>query len=181
MKTLMMTAMVAGCGLAVQALAAGCCAADKTTCTADKGKALCPAGACLADKATAPEAKTAVTKPVTKEAAINTEALASMLRAKVPLTALDARSGKYDDGRRVPGAKALSPTAKEEEVTALLPDKKALIVTYCAGLKCPASHMLSEKLRGMGYENVLEYQEGVEGWVAAGNAVEQATAAKGKE
>ena len=109
-----------------------------------------------------------------KEAVVNTEALAALIRTKVPVTVLDARTGKYDDGRRIPGAQTLSPEAKETEVTALLPDKQALIVTYCVGVKCPASHILGEKLRGLGYVNVLEYHEGIEGWTAAGNAVIQA-------
>ena len=129
--------------------------------------AVCPAGTCQA------KAAAAVAAPVAKEAVVNTEALAAMLRAKVPMTVLDARTGAFDDGRRVPGARMLAPTAKDAEVTALLPDKKALVVTYCTGLKCPASHMLGEKLRAMGYVNVLEYHEGIDGWAAAGNAVEQ--------
>ena len=131
--------------------------------------AVCPAGTCMA------QPTTPVVATVTKEAVVNTEALAAMLRAKVPMTVVDARTGKYDDGRRVPGAKALSPVATPEVVTAVLPDKTALVVTYCAGLKCPASHQLGEKLRSMGYVNVLEYHEGIEGWVAAGNTIEQAT------
>jgi hypothetical protein len=169
MKTLLMTTMVVGCLSTLQLMAAGCCGGDMATCKSDgKDAALCPAGVCPA------QAAATVTAPVVKEAVVNTEALAALLRAKVPMTLLDARSGKFDDGRRVPGAKTLSPTAKDEEVTALLPDKTALIVTYCVGLKCPASHMLGEKLRGMGYVNVLEYHEGIDGGVAAKNAVQPA-------
>jgi len=107
------------------------------------------------------------------EGVVNTEALATLLRMKVPVVVLDARAGKYDDGRRVPGAKTLAPTAEASEVTALLPDKEALVVTYCTNLKCHACHMLGDKLRGMGYKNVLEYHEGIEGWAAAGQKVEQ--------
>ena len=102
---------------------------------------------------------------------INTEALAAMLRQKVPMTVLDARSGKWDDGRRVPGAKALSPSAKDEEIAALLPDRAALIVAYCTSPKCPASAQLAKRLRGLGYTNVLEYHEGIEDWAAAGERV----------
>ena len=68
----------------------------------------------------------------------------------------------------------LVDTGFSAEVAAALPDKGALVVTYCAGLKCPASHLLGEKLRALGYKNVLEYHEGIEGWVAAGQKVEQA-------
>ena len=108
-----------------------------------------------------------------KEGAVNTAALVSMIRAKTPMTVLDARAGKYDDGNRIPGAKALAPDATEEQVAAMVPDKQALVVTYCVNLKCPASHMLGERLRQLGYTNVLEYHEGIEGWMAAGNEIEK--------
>jgi rhodanese-related sulfurtransferase len=173
MKKLLITSMTIGGLFAMQSVAAGCCGGAMKECKADKSKAICPTGTCEAEPA-ALAAAPAVKAPAAKEAVVNAEALAALLRAKVQLTLLDARSGKFDDGRRLPGAKALAPTAKDEEVTALLPDKTAMVVTYCAGLKCPASHMLSEKLRGMGYVNVIEYREGIEGWVAAGNVVEPA-------
>ena len=167
MKTIMMPIVVLVSMIAAQTAMAGCCGDATTGCKADGKDGVCPTGTCQAPVVT-PAAS-----PTTKEGVINTEALATLLRAKVPVTVLDARTGKFDDGRRVPGAKALAPTAKDEEVTAMLPDKKALVVTYCVGLKCPASHILGEKLRSMGYTNVLEYHEGIEGWVAAGNAVDQ--------
>jgi rhodanese-related sulfurtransferase len=129
----------------------------------------CPAGVCAAKPMAETPAATA------RVGLINTEALAAMLRQKVPMVVLDARSGKWDDGRRVPGAKALSPTAKDEEIAALLPDKAALIVAYCTNPKCPASAQLAKRLRGLGYTNVLEYHEGIEGWAAAGERVEQVT------
>jgi rhodanese-related sulfurtransferase len=90
------------------------------------------------------------------------------------MTVLDARAGKFDDGNRIPGAKTLAADAAAEKVTAMLPDKQALVVTYCANLKCPASSQLAKRLRQTGYSNVLEYHEGIEGWMAAGNSVEKA-------
>jgi len=109
------------------------------------------------------------------EAVINTAGLKALLQAKTPVTILDARTGKFDDGRRIPGAKALDPAASEAVIGSTLPEKTGLIVTYCAGLKCPASHLLGEKLRGLGYSNVIEYHEGIAGWVDAGNTVEKAS------
>jgi len=93
----------------------------------------------------------------THEAKINTAGLAVLIAAKTPLTMLDARSGKYDDGKRIPGAKSLSAASTDDEVKAMLPDKSALIVTYCQNLECPASPQLAEKLKKMGYKNVVEY------------------------
>jgi len=169
MKTIRMTTMALAGICAVQVAVADGSVGAMSECKADGKDAGCPAGVCQA------KASAMVPETVAKEAVVNTEALAALLRAKAPMTVLDARTGKYDDGRRVPGAKTLSPTATDAEVTALLPDKTALVVTYCAGLKCPASHMLGEKLRSMGYVNVLEYHEGIDGWVATGNAIQQAS------
>lgn len=87
-------------------------------------------------------------------------------------TVLDARTGKYDDGRRIPGARALDPKAEASEIAKMLPDKSAPIVTYCGGLTCPASETLAKRLKDLGYTNVREYPEGIQGWVDAGNAVE---------
>jgi len=85
---------------------------------------------------------------------------------------LDARSSKWDDGKRVPGAKSLSSSASEMEIVKMLPDKKQEIVTYCSNTKCPASKMLATKLVGMGYTNVSEFAPGIKGWVEAGKPVE---------
>lgn len=108
-----------------------------------------------------------------KTAVINTQGLAALVKAKAAVTILDARSGKYDDGRRIPGAQQLSPKADAKDVAKLLPDKHALIVTYCAGLSCPASKMLADHLKELGYANVIEYPQGIAGWAEEGNAVEQ--------
>ncbi len=110
-----------------------------------------------------------------KEGSVDTASLMAMMRAKTPMTVLDARVGQFDDGNRIPGAKALAPDAPAEKVTSMLPDTQALIVTYCVNLKCPASSLLAKRLRQLGYSNVLEYHEGIEGWIAAGNAVEKTT------
>jgi rhodanese-related sulfurtransferase len=58
-------------------------------------------------------------------------------------------------------------------VAEILPDKSELVVTYCANLKCPASRMLAAHLRKLGYKNVLEYPQGIDGWVASGYKVEK--------
>ena len=113
-------------------------------------------------------------KATNEEPTISTPALEVLLGSDVPPVLLDARTGKFDDGRRIPGAHSLSPTADAKEVAALVKSKDALVVTYCANVKCPASAHLAKHLRELGYENVLEYSPGIEVWVAAGNEVEKA-------
>jgi rhodanese-related sulfurtransferase len=86
----------------------------------------------------------------------------------------DARVGKYDTGERIPGAKSLSADSTAEEVAKAIPDKNASIVTYCANLQCPASAALAAHLKKLGYTNIMEYPEGIDGWKKAGNKVEKA-------
>ena len=106
---------------------------------------------------------------------IGTAALKTMIDSGVPLILVDARTGKYDDGRRIPGAMSLSPEATEQEIQNVLKSKEALVVSYCANLKCPASRALAVRLQGLGYQHVLEYPHGIEGWTEAGYAVTPAS------
>ncbi len=85
---------------------------------------------------------------------------------------LDARSGKWDTGERIPGAKSLNSASSAEEILKVLPDKNTKILTYCSNQKCPASKALAEKLLKMGYKNVSEYADGIQGWKEGGNRVD---------
>jgi rhodanese-related sulfurtransferase len=42
------------------------------------------------------------------------------------------------------------------------------IVVYCASAKCDSSAKGAEKLEAAGFTNVTKYEEGAEGWHAAG-------------
>jgi len=133
-------------------------------CGAPKGSAACKAGCAKAAANVAP-------KPAEYDATISTEGLAALLRARLPIALLDARTGKFDDGRRIPGAKSLSAAATAKQAAALIKGKDTLVVTYCSNLKCPASSYLAKRLATLGYKNVVEYRNGIEGWADAGNKV----------
>lgn len=105
-------------------------------------------------------------------AEISSESLKVLLESGVPLVLLDARSGKYDDGKRIPGAGSLNANSTKEEISEIIKDKNGLIVTYCSNLQCPASAALARHLKELGYSNVLEYRPGIAGWLEAGNQVE---------
>lgn len=97
--------------------------------------------------------------------AIDTATLKSWYEQNKTMTVLDARSKEYFDGTLLPNAKWLSAESSSEEIQAALPSKESLIVVYCAGTKCPASGYLADNLAAMGYTNVYEYSEGMEGWM----------------
>lgn len=141
----------------------------------------CPTGACAAS---APEPATPA-KPADHDhgsdvrldpavPTVSTAGLKALLDARVPLTLVDARSAKYDDGFRLPGAKYLPAGSSAADVRRALVLKNKLVVTYCANLQCPASAALAKQLHEMGYTSVIEYPYGIQGWREAGLAVEKA-------
>ena len=154
-------------GLVAATVEAGCGACGPAAKVKSCGAAC--AKACCAAKA----AKTVVEKP-DAAAEISTSTLKALIASKAEVHVLDARSGKWDDGKRIPGAKSLAAGVDKEKVSELLPSKDALVVTYCSNLKCGASRKLAKHLRSLGYENVLEYPEGIAGWIDAGQDVVKA-------
>lgn len=158
--------------LAAAIASAGCtsmcsmCGGKESSDSSAMGKMTCPAcgmpkGQCKCSMMTKPMAE------------INTAALKSLIDSGVELTLVDARTGKFDDGRRISNALNLSPEAEVEEIQRVLKSKDAMIVSYCANLKCPASRQLASRLTALGYKHVLEYPQGIEGWVNEGNAITQ--------
>lgn len=103
---------------------------------------------------------------------LNIEEVAKIVTSKSAII-LDARSGKWDNGQRIPGAKSLSSKSSDAEIAKMLPNKDAAILTYCNHTKCPASNMLVIKLKSLGYTNISEYPEGIKGWKAAGKSIEE--------
>lgn len=129
-------------------------------------KGLCPSGACSASNGLAGEEVKAE-----KVGTLSVNALDALLKSGVEVAVFDARSAKYDDGRRIPGAKSLTDKANAQEVAHAIPKKGQLVVTYCANPQCPASDRLAKHLLSLGYTNILELPPGIQGWVAAGKPV----------
>jgi rhodanese-related sulfurtransferase len=102
-------------------------------------------------------------------AVIDTAVLAVLVRSGIQMVLLDARG---EGGKKIPSSKSLEVKSTASEVEEIAGAKDSLVVTYCTDLHCPASRAMYKHLKDLGYENVLEYQDGVEGWEAAGYPVE---------
>jgi rhodanese-related sulfurtransferase len=148
----------------------GCCAMDKEK-VSDGQKPACQACLELGGMCKACVAKKGTTEMKEQQATIDTPALKVLLGAKVPLKVVDARGAEVD--QKIPGALALRADVDDETIAKALPEKDGLIVTYCASLACPASHMLATRLAKLGYRNVIEYPKGIKGWVEDGGEVEK--------
>lgn len=75
----------------------------------------------------------------------------------------------YDayESKHIPGSLHI-PTDEIEKVKDLIPDKGEEIVVYCANSDCDASPNAAEKLMDMGYESVIDFEQGLAGWRQAG-------------
>ncbi len=132
-------------------------------CAPGKDCATCPEGA----KASCDVNKKS--QQAAAEGRIDTDTLQKMIAAKHAMVILDARTAKFDDGKRIPGAKLVGPDLTDAQIAKLIPSKESMVVTYCGGLKCPLGDKLADKLRTQGYKKVVVYKEGISGWVQAGN------------
>jgi rhodanese-related sulfurtransferase len=165
MKKLVMSALVVMLGLG---LAGCCCMRCMTGHHAGSKSAGCMT---VCSKCGQPQGECKCGAPMTQLPVVGTAALKTMMDAGVPMIPVDSRTGKYDDGRRIPGAVSLSPVATEQEIQNVLKSKDALIISYCANLKCHASLMMGVRLQALGYTHVLEYPYGIDGWAEAGYPV----------
>jgi rhodanese-related sulfurtransferase len=103
---------------------------------------------------------------------IDAKVLKQRIDDKETITIVDARTAKYDDGNRIPGALHVPSDATDEQIAGALPEKDAAIVAYCSNTKCGASKALTKRLNDLGYVNVVVLPEGIAGWQEAGLPVE---------
>ena len=95
------------------------------------------------------------------------------------VTVLDALAGTYWEKQHLPGAIPLHADDVEQAHRELLPDRDALIVTYCSNPQCQNSQAVATKLEQLGYTNVRKYREGIEDWADAGLPLEAGEAGAG--
>jgi rhodanese-related sulfurtransferase len=85
---------------------------------------------------------------------------------------VEALPTPYYRHTHLPGALNLPPDRTAELAPALLPDRHAPIVVYCANPACPHAAATARALTDLGYTNVRDFAGGKEEWQAAGLPVE---------
>src|SRR5210317_674493 len=99
---------------------------------------------------------------------IEREALLRKLLSATRPILVEALPEKYYADQHLPGAINIPHDSVGELAPALLPDKDADIVVYCANLQCQDSHVAAHRLRSLGYRKVSVYRSGKQDWEAAG-------------
>jgi len=73
----------------------------------------------------------------------------------------------YKPEANIPGSKWIPVDTLTEKVANAMSKKDDVIVTYCGGLKCPASKQAAEKLVSLGFTHVSAFEGGLESWTEA--------------
>ncbi len=81
---------------------------------------------------------------------------------------VEALGPMYYADAHLPGAVNIPPDLAAELAPDLLPDRDALVVTYCSDGRCTGSAVLARRLLDLGYANVARYPGGKQDWIAAG-------------
>ena len=90
---------------------------------------------------------------------------------------LEALPEKYYRDGHLPGALYMPHDRVVALAPAVVPDKAAEIVVYCASETCRNSHIAARALEDLGYANVSVYVGGKKDWADAGLPVERDGAA----
>ncbi|MDJ0567507.1 MAG: rhodanese-like domain-containing protein [Pleurocapsa sp. MO_192.B19] len=104
---------------------------------------------------------------------ITGEELRTALAKGKNLTLVEALPEKYYQAGHLPGAVQMNYDEVNAKADALLPDKNAFIVTYCASETCPNSGYAAEALVERGYTNILKYVAGKKDWTESGGKLEK--------
>lgn len=79
---------------------------------------------------------------------------------------VDARDPVQYGREHIPGA--INVPYVDIRAGANLPPRDALIVIYCSDRDCPISQYAYTALQTLGYTNLYDMREGIQGWKAAG-------------
>lgn len=105
---------------------------------------------------------------------ITREALHRKLLSAARPTLVEALPEKYYADKHLPGALHMPHDRVDELAPALLPDKSAEVVVYCASRQCQNSHIAARRLAALGYSNIAVYADGKQDWDEAGLPFESA-------
>jgi rhodanese-related sulfurtransferase len=99
------------------------------------------------------------------------ELQARLAAEKAPIV-LEALPERYYRQAHLPGALHMPHDQVDSRAPAVLPDKDAQIVVYCASAQCQNSHIAAHRLSVLGYTNVSVFAGGKKEWEEAGLPLE---------
>lgn len=93
------------------------------------------------------------------------------------VTLVEALPERYWQASHLPGALNINHDEVDAKAPALLPERDADIVVYCANVNCQNSDIVAHRLGVLGYSQVRVYKGGKADWEAAGLPLQAAASA----
>jgi rhodanese-related sulfurtransferase len=103
---------------------------------------------------------------------ISRDEIKALLDAGHSITLVETLGPQHFEQGHLPGAIHIGMDEVTERAAESLPDRDALIVTYCSNTACQNSAAVAAKLTKLGYRNVRRYEEGKQDWTEAGLPLE---------
>jgi len=99
---------------------------------------------------------------------IHAKELKKKLDDKEKIVVINVLPKEYFDKEHIPGS--INVPADEIETTIMqkVPDLDTEVIVYCSNTECQASPRAARKLSALGYTNVRDFEEGMQGWKDAG-------------
>lgn len=98
--------------------------------------------------------------------------LTTKLQAHQPVILIEALPAHYFNQGHLPGAYNINVGEVHSKAPAMLHDKSADIVVYCASASCTNSDQVAMQLIALGYEQVAVFKGGKAAWEEAGRTLE---------
>ena len=105
-------------------------------------------------------------------ATISAEDLKKKIETNQNLVVINVLTKESYDDCHIKGSINIVLTEFEEKAKTL--DKAKFFVVYCANYECSASRRAFELMRGLGFNNVVSYEGGMEEWKEKGFSTEGA-------
>lgn len=99
---------------------------------------------------------------------INGKQLKKLLDTGVDVTVVNVLDRASFEQGHISGSINIPASEIEETAASRLGNKDASIVVHCTSSACSASETAGEKLRQMGYKNVIRFKGGIEEWKQSG-------------
>ncbi|HEV3002211.1 MAG TPA: rhodanese-like domain-containing protein [Solirubrobacteraceae bacterium] len=110
---------------------------------------------------------------------IDREELQKALEERSDVVVVETLRPEHFEQGHLPGAVHLGMDDVEERAAEVLPDRDAMVVTYCSNTSCANSGVVAAKLAKLGYTNVRRYEAGKQDWEEAGLPLERGAVAAG--
>lgn len=105
---------------------------------------------------------------------VSVQDINAYVTAKVEINVIDLLPPDHFSGRHIPGAKnaCVFHVSFLDDLAAVVPDKKSLVVVYGASSKSQDALVALDKLERAGYTDISYVEGGLEAWHAAGYDLE---------